>query len=340
MKTDLFDYDLPGGYIAQKPPAKRDHSKLLVLDKKSKKIGHDFFYNISRYLIPGDVLVVNESRVINCRVHGIKEKTGAKIECFVLENIDGGTKDQYLALIRPFKKLDPGDRVFTGSNYFKVLEKLKDGKAVVQFSAPVDIIFKESGHVPLPPYIKEKNINGSRYQTVYAHKKGSTAAPTAGLHFTKKLIESLKEKGIIFARLGLHIGLDTFKPVTAGEIEDHKMHSEYYYINSSEAKKINDGMQSKRRIIAVGTTSVRALETLMARHGKIMEDHGRTDIFIYPGFKFKAVSALITNFHLPRSTLLMMVSAYAGRENILKSYREAIKNHYRFYSFGDCMLIK
>ncbi len=337
MKIELFDYLLPQKFIAQKPLPRRDKSKLLVLDRKTGNIRHDFFYNIPSYLKKGDVLVVNESKVTRCRLKGRKEKTGAVIECFVLNKIKN---NQYIALIKPSKRIEPSDKVIIGKYFFIVKSKLDYGKAVVEFSLPANIIFNEYGQVPLPPYIKNTDIEEQRYQTVYASKEGSTAAPTAGLHFSRELIRKLKDKDIIFAKLGLDIGLDTFRPITEKEIEEHKMHSEYYYIEEEEAEKIRFAKDKGNKIIAVGTTVVRVLETLMSRFEKITGSKGMTDIYIYPGYRFRVVDWMITNFHLPRSTLLVMVSAFAGRENILNAYREAKQKDYRFYSFGDCMLIK
>lgn len=337
MKTELFDYKLPASFIAQKPLPLRDHSKMMVLDRKSGKISHDLFYNLGNYVNQGDVLVVNESRVRKCRLFGIKENTGAQVECFVLEKI---TPNDYEVLLRPSKRLRRGDRVAIGKYCFEVILKLNYGNAVVRFSAPAVEIFEEYGEIPLPPYIKGRDFEGSRYQTIYAADEGSAAAPTAGLHFTRELMDSLKSKGIIFARVLLNIGLDTFRPISVPDIKDHRMHSEFYHIEKPQASLIDEARKSGNKIIAVGTTTVRVLETLMQKYGKINEDSGSTDIYIYPPFKFKIVDSMITNFHLPRSTLLVMVSAFAGRDKVLRSYEEAKKKNYRFYSFGDCMLVR
>ena len=338
MKIELFDYELPQEFIAQKPLPRRDRSKLLVLDKISGIIKYDIFYNIPDYFDRGDVLVVNESKVIRCRVMGKKERTGAGIECFVMSRVKD---NQYLVLVKPSKRVQPSDKIIISSKYFFTIKtKLDYGRAIVEFNHPVGPIFKQYGRVPLPPYIKSNDIDESRYQTIYAGREGSSAAPTAGLHFSDELIKRLRNKGVIIAKLGLDIGLDTFRPITASEIEEHKIHSEHYYIRKSEAWKISHAKEKGKKIIAVGTTAVRVLETLMTRHGKITGDSGMTDIFIYSGYKFKAVDWMITNFHLPRSTLLVMVSAFAGRESILNAYERAKQNSYRFYSFGDCMLIK
>jgi len=337
MNIDLFDYELPKEFIAQKPLVRREESRLLVLDRKNGTMQHDRFYNLSSYLSEGDVLVVNESRVRRCRLKGKKEKTGASIECFVLNKI----KDKsYMVLLKPSKRLKPGDKVLIGEYSFVVRSKYDYGKALVEFDMDAEEIFDRYGEVPLPPYIKNNGIKEDRYQTVFADKKGSTAAPTAGLHFSKELINKLEGDGIIFARLNLFIGIDTFRPISEENIEEHKMHSESYSIDESEAEKIRAAISRGSRIVAVGTTVVRVLETLMIKHNKIMRDSGITDIYIYPGFKFRAVEWVITNFHLPRSTLLVMISAFAGREMVLKAYEEAKEKSYRFFSFGDCMLIK
>lgn len=340
MKTELFDYKLPINFIAQKPLPKRDHSNLLVLDRKTGDIKHDRFFNIGRYLCPGDVLVINESRVRKCRLPGIKENTGARIECFVLKKAGNTDRNnEYEVLLRPSKRLKDGDRVLMGGHSFKVISKAEYGKAIVSFDCPVSEIIIDIGEIPLPPYIRGRDFEEKRYQTVYAARGGSTAAPTAGLHFTKKLMSSLKEKKIIFAKIILDIGLDTFRPISVPDIEDHRIHSEFYNIEKSQASLIDEARKSGNKIIAVGTTTVRVLETLMQKYGKINEDSGSTDIYIYPPFEFKIVDSMITNFHLPRSTLLVMVSAFAGRDKVMRSYEEAKEKNYRFYSFGDCMLI-
>jgi len=337
MRIELFDYKLPQKFIAQRPLPKRDNSKLLVLDKKTGSIKHDIFYNILNYLKKGDVLVVNESKVSKCRLIGVKEKTGAKIECFVLNKVEN---NDYLVLLKPAKRLKSADKVYIGEYYFTVRSKLDYGKALVEFNGPAEIIFKKHGIIPLPPYIKSKDIDRSRYQTVYAKGDGSSAAPTAGLHFSTKLMEKIDNMGVIIAKVGLEVGLDTFRPISLAEIEEHKMHSENYYIKDTEAEKIARSKSMGNRVIAVGTTVVRVLETLMSKYGEIRGYSGATDIYIYPGYDFKIVDCMITNFHLPRSTLLVMVSAFAGREKILNAYQQAKKNDYHFYSFGDCMLIK
>jgi len=336
MKLDLFYYDLPEKFIAQEPLCQRDRSKLMILNRKTGEISHDVFCNISRYLKKYDVLVLNESKVTKCRLLGVKENTGAKIEVFVLRKIKG---EKFLVLLKPSKKLSVSSKVNIGNYYFSVSEKLGYGKAVVEFDAPLGEIIDKYGKVPLPPYIKNENISEERYQTIYARINGSTAAPTAGFHFTYKLIKELKKSGINFARLRLDIGLDTFRPIVEDNVEEHVIHNEYYSLSDSEAIKIRQSMQNGGRIIAVGTTSTRVLETILLKKGKISGDKGDTELYIYPGYKFKAIDAMITNFHLPYSTLLGMVRAFAGRENIIKAYEEAKKNNYKFFSFGDCMLI-
>lgn len=349
MKIELFDYELPRKYIAQKPIPEREKSRLLILERSSGSIRHDFFYNIGNYINPKDVLVINETKVLKCRFFGVKEKTGARIECLVLRELG---ERQCLALIKPFKRVDTGTKVFLvdtgdtgrstgeGTTYFIIKSKLDSGEAVVEFSAPISIIYDKFGKIPLPPYIKNQDIDESRYQTVYASMKGSSAAPTAGLHFTKELIEKLQRNGVKFARLRLDIGLDTFKPIKEDEIEKHKMHREYYEISKEEVDKIIEAKRRGGNIVAVGTTTTRVLESVATRYGKLKEDRGFTDLYIYPGYNFKVVDNLITNFHLPRSTLLVMVCAFAGRDNILNAYEEAKRLGYRFFSFGDCMLIK
>jgi S-adenosylmethionine:tRNA ribosyltransferase-isomerase len=337
MKIELFDYELPQKFIAQKPLPHRDESKLLVLDRQTGNIKHDIFYNISSYFNKGDVLVVNESKVTRCRLKGKKEMTGANIECFVLNRLED---NRYMVLLKPSKRIKPLDRVVIGKYYFTVKTKLDYGKAIVEFSTPAGVVFDEHGRIPLPPYIKCNDIDEARYQTIYASRGGSSAAPTAGLHFSSELIRRLKDKGVILAKLGLDIGLDTFRPISTSEIEEHKMHSEHYYIREYEARKIRKAKELGKRIIAVGTTTVRVLEALMSKHERIRGDSGMTDIYIYPGYNFRVVDWMITNFHMPKSTLLVMVCAFAGRNNILNAYENAKQNSYRFYSFGDCMLIK
>ena len=365
MELELFNYSLPEKYIAQKPLPKRDESKLLILNRMSGGIKHDIFLNLPNYIDNKDILVINESKVVKCRLFGKKESTGAKIECFVLNKIGERYKNdtryvpnskantrsrnkdindvkdnRYMVLIKPSKRLKISDKVFIGNYYFTVKSKLDYGKAIVEFNTSPEVLFKKYGKMPIPPYIKSNDIDESYYQTIYAKNGESAAAPTAGLHFTAELINKLKDNGVAFAKVRLDIGLDTFRPIREEKIEKHKMHSEYYYISKSEAEKINKVKENGGRIIAVGTTSTRVLESVISKYGRLKEDQGLTDLFIYPGYKFKIVDGIITNFHLPKSSLLVMVSAFAGRESILNAYKEAKKNGYRFYSFGDSMLVK
>jgi S-adenosylmethionine:tRNA ribosyltransferase-isomerase len=337
MDIELFDYVLPESYIAQYPLKKRDHSKLMILDRSSGSIAHDVFYDLDNYLRSGDILVINESRVTKCRLYGIKRSTGARIECFVLEKKG---KFDFEVLLKPAKRLNIKDIVDIDGYFFEVISKFNYGRALVRFNRPAEDIFNNCGVMPIPPYIKSEDFNKDLYQTVYARREGSTASPTAGLHFTGEMIGRLKKKGIRFASLVLHIGPGTFRPVSSKRVEDHIMHREYYSIDSSQARMIKEAKDAGNRIIAVGTTSSRVLETIMKEYGVIKGSSGYTDIYIYPPYKFRAVDCIITNFHLPRSTLLIMVSAFAGRENIMKAYSEAIKLNYKFYSFGDCMFIK
>ena len=340
MKLDLFYYKLPQKFIAQEPLLQRDRSKLMILDKNTGQINNDIFFNIAKYVNSGDILVLNESKVTKCRFLGFKEGTGAKIECFVLKEIrEKGKAKQYLALLKPSKKISVPTRVNIGNYFFTVKEKLGYGKAVVGFNESLAKISDEVGKVPLPPYIKNENIEESRYQTIYARVKGSTAAPTAGFHFTEQLIDKLKIVGVKFAKLRLNIGLDTFRPIVEEEIEEHKIHSEHYFLSELEAQKINIARATGGKVIAVGTTTTRVLETIMTKYGILKGDEGDAELYVYPGYKFKIIDRIITNFHLPYSTLLVMVSAFAGRENILKAYEAAKINNYRFFSFGDCMLI-
>ncbi|MBM3705094.1 MAG: tRNA preQ1(34) S-adenosylmethionine ribosyltransferase-isomerase QueA [Actinobacteria bacterium] len=338
MKSDLFFYNLPKSYIAQTPLEKRDCSKMMVLDRKSGRIIHKVFSSILEYLNPGDVLVLNESRVANCRICGIKEVTGARIECFVLKKTSNET---YEVLLKPSKRLKKQDRVVIGQGryFYDVIEKLQYGRAEVKFNAPAEEVMKKYGSVPLPPYITGKNIPAERYQTVYARKEGSAAAPTAGFHFTDELIKKINEKGVFFAKLCLQIGLDTFRPIIEENVEDHVIHSEKFSISAQEASNISEAKQKGGKVIAVGTTSTRVLETVMEREGRLKECAGETSLYIYPGYNFRIVDCMITNFHLPCSTLLVMVSAFAGRQRILNAYEEAKRSGYRFYSFGDCMFI-
>ncbi len=341
MKTDDFDYYLPEELIAQTPLAKRDDSRLLILDKKTGEIEHKHFYDIIDYLNPNDVLVINDTKVIPARIIGIKEDTGAVIELLLLHNIE---ENMWECLAKPQKRLHVGTIISFGNGELKceVIEVLDEG--ITHVKMIYDGIFLEIleklGSMPLPPYIHEKLDNPSRYQTVYAENPGSAAAPTAGLHFTPELLDKIKEMGIKIVHITLHVGLGTFRPVNVTDVTKHKMHTERYYMTKESADVLNEAKKKGNRIIAVGTTSTRTLETIMKRFGTFKECSGDTDIFIYPGFEFKAIDAQITNFHLPKSTLVMLVSALAGKENIMHAYNEAVLQKYRFFSFGDAMFIK
>jgi S-adenosylmethionine:tRNA ribosyltransferase-isomerase len=341
MKTSDFYYDLPEELIAQHPIKNREESKLLVLDKETGQVEHRRFKDIIDYLYEGDCLVLNDTRVIPARLFGNREGKDEKIEFLLLKNIEG---NRWETLVKPGKKVKPGGRILFGDGVLiaDVLSIEEDGTRVVEFH--YDGIFEEVldrlGEMPLPPYIKERLEDKERYQTVYARHEGSAAAPTAGLHFTKELLKRIEDKGVNIAYLTLHVGLGTFRPVKVDNVEDHHMHSEYYELGEDAASKINSAREKGGRVIAVGTTSIRTLETIATLEGRIVPKKGWTDIFIYPGYEFKAVDCLITNFHLPESTLLMLVSAFAGKEKILNAYKIAIENKYRFFSFGDAMFIK
>lgn len=341
MKLSDFNYDLPKELIAQVPIEKRDEARLMVLNKQEKTIEHKIFKDILDYLKPGDCIVRNNTKVIPARLYGVKEETGANVEFLLLNRIEG---DIWEVMVRPGKKLMPGVKVNFGDGLLKaeVLDKMEGGSRKVKFD--YDGIFNEIldqiGLMPLPPYIKEKLEKKEMYQTVYAKYDGSAAAPTAGLHFTEDLLNQIKLKGVEIANVTLHVGIGTFRPVKEENIEDHDMHTEHYYIKQEDAEKINNTKKTGGRIIAVGTTSCRVLESVADENGFVKEVEGDTNIFIYPGYKFKCIDGLITNFHLPESTLVMLVSALAGREFILNSYNEAVKEKYRFFSFGDAMFIE
>ena len=340
MKVTEFDYDLPEELIAQVPIKKRDESRLMVLDRKNKTIEHKKFKDIIEYLEPGDVLVRNNTKVIPARLYGNKE-TGAKVEFLLLNNIEG---DIWECIVRPGNKLHIGAKVIFGDGLLKaeILDTMEGGTRKVKFF--YDGIFNEIldkiGLMPLPPYIHESLKDNDRYQTVYAKYEGSAAAPTAGLHFTDELLKKLEEKGVIIANVTLHVGIGTFRPVKEENVEEHKMHTEHFYIKKEDAEKINNAKTKGKRVIAVGTTSCRVLETIADENGMVKETEGDTGIYIYPGYKFKCLDGLITNFHLPQSTLLMLVSALAGKEYIMEAYKEAVKEKYRFFSLGDAMFIK
>ncbi|MEE0960644.1 MAG: tRNA preQ1(34) S-adenosylmethionine ribosyltransferase-isomerase QueA [Lachnospiraceae bacterium] len=341
MNLHDFDFYLPEELIAQDPLEDRSSSRLLVLDKETGEIEHKIFKDIIDYLNPGDCLVVNNTKVIPARLIGEREGTGAHIEVLLLKRREN---DIWEVLVKPGKKAKPGTIINFGGDKLQaeVLEVVDDGNRLIQFryKGIFEEILDELGQMPLPPYITHKLQDKNRYQTVYAKYEGSAAAPTAGLHFTKELLEKIKEKGVTIASVTLHVGLGTFRPVKVENILEHHMHSEHFQIEESEAKKINDARKNGGRIIAVGTTSTRTLESAALENGTIPATSGDTSIFIYPGYKFKAIDCLITNFHLPESTLVMLVSALAGRDNILNAYKVAVDERYRFFSFGDAMFIK
>ena len=341
MKTDDFDFELPENLIAQTPLEKRDNSKLLVLNKESGNIEHQHFYDIIDLLSENDVLVLNDTKVIPARLYGIKEGTDANIEVLMLKEVN---KDEWECLVKPAKRVKIGTKVIFGHNDIEAVCTGIGEEGIRIFKLSYEGIFYEVldrlGEMPLPPYIHEKLKDKNRYQTVYAKYEGSAAAPTAGLHFTNELLTKLKEKGVKIEYVTLHVGLGTFRPVSVEDVTKHKMHSEFYIMNKDTADNLNEAKKNGKRIISVGTTSTRTLETIMNLYGEFKECSGWTDIFIYPGYKFKAIDALITNFHLPKSTLVMLVSALAGKENIMNAYKEAVTNEYRFFSFGDSMFIK
>lgn len=342
MKTADFDYELPERLIAQTPAEPRDHSRLLVVHRKDQSIEHRHFYDVIDYLHPGDALVINETRVIPARLTGVKEETGIPVEVLLLRREN--TSD-WEALVRPGRRLKPGTFCSFGDGALRceILENVPEtGGRMVRFH--FDGVFEELldrlGEMPLPPYIHEKLENPERYQTVYAKEEGSAAAPTAGLHFTPELLERIRAKGITVVPVLLHVGLGTFRPVQVENVETHEMHSEFCQVTPEAAETLNAVRKAGGRIVCVGTTSVRTLETMAEEDGTIRSGAGETRIFIYPGVRIKAVDALITNFHLPQSTLLMLVSAFIGREQTLSIYREAVRENYRFFSFGDAMLIE
>ena len=342
MNINDFDYDLPQELIAQTPLKNRSDSKLMVLNKDNGDIKHDYFYNITNYFNKGDVLVLNDTKVIPARLIGEKEDTKAHIELLLLNDLGN---DTWECLAKPQKRLHKDTIVVFGNGMLKarVEEVLDEGIVHVKllYDGILMEILDKLGTMPLPPYIHEKLQDNNRYQTVYAKNIGSAAAPTAGLHFTKELLKELEDKGVIIKYVTLHVGLGTFRPVMEENILEHKMHSEFFIMNKDVAETLNLAKQEGRKIYAVGTTSCRTIETVASKNnGKFVAMSGNTDIFIYPGYKFQGIDGLITNFHLPKSTLVMLVSALAGRENILNAYKIAIQNNYRFFSFGDAMLIK
>ncbi|MFW6006466.1 MAG: tRNA preQ1(34) S-adenosylmethionine ribosyltransferase-isomerase QueA [Halanaerobiales bacterium] len=340
MNVDEFDYDLPEELIAQKPVEKRDESRLMCLNKKSGEIKHTIFKNIIELLNPGDLLVLNNSKVIPARLFGEKEATGARIEILLLNQIE---EKKWEVLVKPGKKVKIDTEISFGEGKLKgkVIDYTDYGGRIIEFQYKDDFnhIINELGEMPLPPYIKEKLENPDRYQTVYAEEKGSAAAPTAGLHFTPELLDNIEKKGVNTTSITLHVGLGTFRPVRTDKIEEHDMHEEYYKIKPETTRLINKTKKSGNRVVAVGTTVVRTLESAATEKGKIQAKSDWSNLFIYPGYDFKIIDALITNFHLPKSTLLMLVSAFAGKEKVFKAYRTAVKKQYRFYSLGDAMYI-
>ena len=340
MDINYFNYDLPENLIAQTPIENRSESKLLVMDRKTGELEDKTFKDILSYFNKGDVLVLNDTKVLPARIFGKKEETGAHIELLLLKEIES---DTWECLSRPFKRLKVGTKItFSNDLSATVLEKKEEGLVNVKFSYNGIFIeqIEKIGLMPLPPYIHKSLKDQSRYQTVYAKYLGSAAAPTAGLHFTNELLKSLKEKGVEIEYVTLHVGLGTFRPVSENDITKHHMHSERYIMTKEVADRLNKAKEENRKIYAVGTTSTRTLESIMNKYHKFTECNETTDIYIYPGYKFLAIDGLITNFHLPKSTLLMLVSAFSTRENILNAYKHAIDNNYRFFSFGDAMFIK
>ena len=339
MKTSDFYYDLPQEYIAQTPIEPRDHSRMMVLHRDSDDIEHKHFYDIIDYLSEGDTLIVNDSRVIPARIYGYKEDTGAKIEFLLLKQLDGL---RWETLVKPGKKAKIGTRFVFGDGLLtaEVVDIVDDGNRIVELHSEENIYstLDKIGQMPLPPYITEKLEDQERYQTVYSHELGSAAAPTAGLHFTNELLDRIRAKGVNIGYVTLHVGLGTFRPVKVDDVTKHKMHSEHYEVPAETAELIKATKAAGKRVIAVGTTSCRTLESV-ASTGDIRACDGYTDIFIYPGFEFKVLDGLITNFHLPESTLIMLVSAFYGYDKTMKAYEIAVKEKYRFFSFGDCMAI-
>ncbi|SEM32191.1 S-adenosylmethionine--tRNA ribosyltransferase-isomerase [Mesobacillus persicus] len=341
MKVDLFDFHLPEELIAQVPLIERAESRLMVLDKQTGELQHTIFKNIKEYLQPGDCLVLNDTRVLPARLFGVKEDTGAKIEVLLLKQVEG---DKWETLVKPAKRVKEGTKIVFGDGALTAVctGESDHGGRILEFL--YEGIFYEVleglGEMPLPPYIKEQLDDQERYQTVYAKERGSAAAPTAGLHFTESLLEEIKAMGVHITFITLHVGLGTFRPVSAETIEDHEMHAEFYIMSEGTARLLNEVREQGGRIISVGTTSTRTLETIASENnGEFKAATGWTDIFIFPGYEFKGINGMITNFHLPKSTLIMLVSTLAGRENVLNAYNTAVKEKYRFFSFGDAMLI-
>ncbi len=339
MKVSDFNYDLPEALIAQHPYDKRDEARLMVIDKKTQIIEHKVFKNVIEYLESGDCLVINNTKVLPARLYG-KKDTGAKIEFLLLKRLED---DFWEVMVRPGNKLKPRTKVSFGDGLLKaeILEILEGGNRKVKFEYEgiFNEILDKIGLMPLPPYIKEKLKENEKYQTVYAKYEGSSAAPTAGLHFTKELLQEITRKGVQIANVTLHVGIGTFRPVKVENVEEHNMHSEHYYIKKEDADKINQAKKNGHKVISVGTTSCRVLESVADENGFVREIEGDTNIFIYPGYQFKCIDRLITNFHLPESTLIMLVSSLAGKDFVMKAYEEAVKEKYKFFSFGDAMMI-
>jgi S-adenosylmethionine:tRNA ribosyltransferase-isomerase len=341
VKVEDFDFHLPEELIAQTPLENRSESKLMVLDKNDGSTDHLHFKNIVDFLHEGDCLVLNDTRVLPARLFGQKEDTGANIEVLLLKQEDG---DRWETLVKPAKRIRVGTEIVFGDGKLKATcVGLKDhGGRILEFQYEGIFyeVLDELGEMPLPPYIRERLEEQDRYQTVFARERGSAAAPTAGLHFTEELLDELREKGVHIAFITLHVGLGTFRPVSVDTIEEHDMHAEFYQVSEGTARLLNEVRANGGRIITVGTTSTRTLETIASKHGTFVEENGWTNIFIYPGYEFKGIDGLITNFHLPKSTLIMLVSAFAGQENVMHAYETAVKEKYRFFSFGDAMFIK
>ncbi|GAB6256382.1 MULTISPECIES: tRNA preQ1(34) S-adenosylmethionine ribosyltransferase-isomerase QueA [Peribacillus] len=342
MKLDMFDFHLPEELIAQVPLEDREASRLMVLDKETGKLQHDVFSHITEYIKPGDCLVLNDTKVLPARLYGSKEGTGAKIEVLLLKQEHD---DVWETLVKPAKRIKEGSTIVFGDGKLSAVctGVLEHGGRILEFKYEGIFyeILEKLGEMPLPPYIKEQLDDQDRYQTVYARERGSAAAPTAGLHFTEELLGKLKEMGVHIAFITLHVGLGTFRPVSVDDIDSHEMHSEFYQMTEGTARLLNDVKGNGGKIITVGTTSTRTLETIASRNdGAFKEENGWTSIFIYPGYEFKGIDAMITNFHLPKSTLIMLISALAGREHVLHAYETAVEEKYRFFSFGDAMLIK
>lgn len=342
LTTEDFDFDLPEELIAQTPLKNRDQSRLLVLDPDTGETWDKHFYDIIDELNPGDALVMNNTRVLPARIYGVKPETGGHLEVLLLNNTEG---DTWETLVKPARRAKVGTKISFGDGRLtaEVVEELDHGGRMIEFH--YDGVFleilEELGEMPLPPYIKEHLDDQERYQTVYAKENGSAAAPTAGLHFTPELMKKIEDKGVHIVYLTLHVGLGTFRPVSVSNLEEHEMHSEFYRLTPESADELNEVRRNGGKIVAVGTTSIRTLETIGTKfNGEIKADSGWTDIFIYPGYEWKVVDAFSTNFHLPKSTLVMLVSAFAGRENVLNAYQHAIDEHYRFFSFGDAMFIR